>query len=114
MRWGRDKPGTSRTLPDGRLLAFSTVAGRGTVSVPAVQGEPPPDAKTTRPKKGGLKGAKNSLQTLKKIKQTKDQIQKSNRCERGIHSTPTLRQPEHSTERVRSPTAAYRGVTAVC
>lgn len=41
-RWGREsKPGTSRTLDDGRRVAFSTVAGRTTVTVPAEQGRAP-------------------------------------------------------------------------
>lgn len=41
-RWGRDsKPGTSRTLEDGRRVAFLTVAGRTTAMVPAEQGGTP-------------------------------------------------------------------------
>jgi formamidopyrimidine-DNA glycosylase len=41
-RWGREsKPGTSRTLEDGRRVAFSTVAGRTTATVPAEQGRTP-------------------------------------------------------------------------
>eukprot|EP01043_Picozoa_sp_COSAG02_P046016 COSAG02_NODE_4266_length_5569_cov_14.425594_4_plen_476_part_00 len=41
-RWGREsKPGTSRTLPDGRRVSFSTVAGRTTATVPAEQGRAP-------------------------------------------------------------------------
>ncbi len=42
VRWGRDsKPGTSRTLEDGRRITFSTVAGRTTAMVPAEQGRAP-------------------------------------------------------------------------
>lgn len=42
VRWGRNaKPGSSRTLTDGRRVAFITVAGRTTATVPARQGRSP-------------------------------------------------------------------------
>jgi len=41
VRWGREsKPGTTKALEDGRRVAFSTVAGRTTATVPgAISGQ---------------------------------------------------------------------------
>ena len=42
VRWGREsKPGTTKALDDGRRVAFSTVAGRTTATVPETQGRTP-------------------------------------------------------------------------
>lgn len=68
-RWGRDsKPGTSRTLEDGRTVAFSTVAGRTTVTVPAQQGRTPRYSELT-----------SGLQASKKAKVPSGQISNKRR-----------------------------------
>lgn len=70
-RWGRDsKPGTSRTLEDGRRVAFSTVAGRTTATVPAEQGRTPSYGEqsvptSTRPKKEKQAPSKTSRKRQK-------------------------------------------------
>ena len=70
-RWGRDsKPGTSRTLEDGRTVAFSTVAGRTTATVPAEQGRTPRYSELTSGSEAPKKAKVTPGQTSKKRRQT--------------------------------------------